>query len=327
MYELVLSSHTNPVLSGVAKFNQILANRLEVPCIGFHDPLPTFEKPLFISVKFKDLLPEDAVAATLMLERLRDRGTPYDLFFHTFDHLPLEADYVASARKIICANEEVREKVTYSGKPLLLGWCPGLLDRDVAKFESPLNFFSFGMAHKIQPWMHETLKAALERVGADYTLWLSTAFHEKANFGDFNSVSKALIDIYGPRVRFLGFLSDESVNYFLGKADALVAFFEKGLRSNNTSVLAALERACPVITNLDDFSPKWLRHGESVLDISKLQSTDLTAESLQTLGEKGAESVGKFASWAALVDLLTEIEPSPLHQLRENLRDPNLTAY
>ncbi len=315
MYEQIISSHTNPVLSGVAKFNHILARRMGVPCTGFHAPALLMAKPILVSVKLKDLLPEDMVAANQLLLRLHSSKAVYDLFFHTYDELPLEADFISRARRIVCGNEEVREKLLITGKPLLLGWCPGLLDQETAKFESPLNLFSFGMAHKIQPWMHETLKTALERVGADYTLWISTAFHEKANFGDFNAVSKALVGIYGRRVRFLGFLSDESVNYFLGKADAMIAFFEKGVRSNNTSVLAAMERGCPIITNLDAYSPKWLRHAENILDIGKLQSLDLSVLPLQTLGERGAEAVAKFGSWAGLVNLLEE-KRSPLNLTR-----------
>ncbi len=48
----------------------------------------------------------------------------------------------------------------------------------------------------------------------------------------------------------------------------MAAFFEKGLRANNTSVNAAMECGCAVITNLDEYSPKGFVHMRNVIDIN-----------------------------------------------------------
>ena len=48
----------------------------------------------------------------------------------------------------------------------------------------------------------------------------------------------------------------------------LAAFFEKGLRANNTTVNAAMECGCAVITNLDEHSPAGLVHMKNVIDIN-----------------------------------------------------------
>jgi hypothetical protein len=60
----------------------------------------------------------------------------------------------------------------------------------------------------------------------------------------------------GPEnVTILGILSDEAVSEELHNADYVLAFFEKGVRANNTTVHAALEHGRRVITNFDEHSP------------------------------------------------------------------------
>lgn len=301
-YTGLITSHKNPLLSGVAKFNQHLARSWDIPLLGFGDLSQISKGPLLISVKLSDLFPEEVAEVRELSKFLRERSVAHDLYFHTFDHLDLEKEMLKDARQVFCAHDELVEKLQPYGSRLVSSFCPGLLDRPNSHFEGQLNFFSFGMAHKIQLWMHRNLMDVLDRLDADYALWLSSAFHEKANFSDFDSVSRSLVDIYGKRLRFLGFLSDESVNFFLGRCNAFIAFFEKGVRANNTSVFAAMERGCPIVTNLDGLSPKWLRHGVNIIDVSKLENADLQPERLKQIGLQGAEDVGRFASWNGLLE-------------------------
>lgn len=303
-YSVLFTSHTNPILSGVAKFNQILSDHLDVPVFGFDGPTDRPAGPALLSLKLNDLLPGQEIHLAELHLSLEQSRTPYDLFFHTFDFLPLEQKLVAGARAVYCGNQELVQKISPLHSRVVLAWAPALMDRSKASLSAVHNFFCFGMAHKIQPWMHQNLRNVLDNLGADYTIWLSTAFHEKAKFGDFDHLSQTLLEIYGDRIRFLGFLSDDSVNYFLSKSTAMVAFFEKGLRANNTTVYAAMERSCPVITNLDSHSPTWVGHGKNILDVAQLKIEDLQAERLFQLGRTAEADVRAQASWSGLVSLL-----------------------
>ena len=66
----------------------------------------------------------------------------------------------------------------------------------------------------------------------------------------------------------MGYLSDTAVFNHLIDSTFLAAFFEKGLRANNTTVNAAMECGCTVITNLDEHSPAGLSHMKNVIDIN-----------------------------------------------------------
>jgi hypothetical protein len=189
-------------------------------------------------------------------------------------------------------------------KRAILAWCPPLLDSEVMLHESKLNLFSFGMAHKIQVKYYKKLRDLLIGHESDYSVWISTAFHEKANFGDFNSISAELKSVFGDQIQFMGFLSDEAVNYFLDKTKLFVAFFERGVRANNTSVYAAMRRGCAVLTNCDEFSPPWLSHGKNILDIHQISAEDLSSDALARIGEAAQEDAINFAGWKSLVELL-----------------------
>src|SRR4029079_9458035 len=79
----------------------------------------------------------------------------------------------------------------------------------------------------------------------------------------------------------------------------LAAFFEKGLRANNTSVNAAMECGCAVITNLDEHSPRGLVHMKNVIDINqsdRLPDADLT----QRIGSAAREIAHAQYGWDQL---------------------------
>ena len=67
----------------------------------------------------------------------------------------------------------------------------------------------------------------------------------------------------------MGYLSDTAVYNHLTDCTYIAAFFEKGLRANNTTVNAAMETGCAVITNLDEHSPAGMVHMSNVIDINR----------------------------------------------------------
>jgi hypothetical protein len=306
-YQAIISSHTNPHLSGVAKFNLILAKKMKISCLGISEfnniDLKSTQRVL-LSLKLSDITPEETVSLKTLLTFLTEKNLKYDVFFHTFTNSSIEALVVKTCEKIFSGNLQLDKVLIPLGKPVVSSWCPSLLDQVNLSFSHKLNIFSFGMAHKLQPKLHEKLATQLNNEKIDYALYVSTAFHEKAKFGDFGSISKDLTNIYGDKIFFLGFLSDASVNYFLDNVDLVVAFFEQGVRGNNTSVYAAFEKAKPLLTNVDENSLKWIEHGKNFLNIDKIEKTDFEPEYLQKLGLAGKADYLQNASWESLIQVI-----------------------
>lgn len=321
-YKSVITSHTNPTLSGVAKFNDVLSRMLGIPCLGIDETYQQKQGPVLISVKLGEGIFSDLHAIENVNKYLLSKDIVYDIFFHSFDGLDIEYKLVKNARRVFCGNEEMKQKLLGKHNYVISAWCPALLSKETALFESQMNMFSFGMAHKIQVTYYKMLRDLLQKNNFDYALHLSTAFHEKANFGDFNAISSELTKIFSNRIQFLGFLSDETVNYFLKRSHLFIAFFDKGVRANNTSVFAAMERGCAVLTNLDQYSPGWLKHGENMLDIHYIQNNDLSMNRLGQIGNTAKEFVTKNVNWHELVYFLTMNEPTS--QPAPNILTPTL---
>jgi hypothetical protein len=320
-YRRLVTSHTNTNLSGVAKFNALLAGLLKVPCVGISKVMGAEEGPLLVSIKLADNGHAELDEVKRVAKYLRDKKLTYDLFFHTFDGLDVEYDLVESSRRVYCANGEILHALEGAGKDLRLAWCPALVDPKVMVKESRLNLFSFGMAHKLQLRYYRKLHEVLESAGPDYSVWVSTAFHEKANFGDFNSISRQLSEVFGPHIQFLGFLSDEAINYFLTKTQLFISFFAKGVRSNNTSVSAAMLRGCAVLTNSDEHSPSWMRHNHNILDIHRVTEADLQPSNLAKIARSAKKDAAENASWEGLAALLGGSPKSRPAARREKSRD------
>ncbi|QIJ72362.1 glycosyltransferase family 4 protein [Thermosulfuriphilus ammonigenes] len=307
MYKYLVSSHLNPSLSGVAKFNQILAMKLDVPCLSVFDIQSIDKGPILFSLKVRDLNDSECLLLSKYLNFLVAKNIEYDLFFHTFDGLDLEYELLKYSRIIYSGNLEIYSALKGINKKIISAWCPALITGDHIVRETSLNLFSFGMAHKLQLKYYKILQNFLENYNIDYVLWVSTAFHEKANFGDFDSVSNQLSKIFGFRIQFLGFLSDDAINYFLDKTQLFVAFFEKGVRANNTSIFAAMNRGCAIITNIDEYSPSWIKHSVNVLDIRLLKPENLKLDFLKKIGLQAKNDVQRYASWDKLIELFSVI--------------------
>jgi hypothetical protein len=107
----------------------------------------------------------------------------------------------------------------------------------------------------------------------------------------------------------MGYLSDTAVFNHLLDSTYLAAFFEKGLRANNTTVNAAMECGCTVITNLDEHSPAGLSHMSNVIDINQCDRLP-TAEESQRIGLAAREvALGQYG-WDRLVSQLRAVAPT-----------------
>jgi hypothetical protein len=107
-----------------------------------------------------------------------------------------------------------------------------------------------------------------------------------------------------PSLYFLGNLSDVAVYNRLRESTFFAAFFDRGVRANNTSVAAAMEIGAVVITNLDDLSPPEYVHGENVIDIGRCDRLPTEPAVLDAIRARAVETAAA-RGWDALVAQLT----------------------
>lgn len=241
----VVSLHTNEWGCGVAKFSKQLAERLGLPFVGF--PGNWGRHPLF-SLKASELQGSN-------IGPLGDIGNytdEFSVFWHDsgFHFLSERASVVYHADRSLTDSAV---------------WCPSLIP---AKPRT-VKLFSFGMASKFQPEKYRRVKELLDEAGLSFHLRVSVGIHEGTSLSDATRHFDALGDILGAdNVTILGILSDAAVVEELHRADYVIAFFEQGLRANNTTVHAALGAGCSVITNHDRETPPVLK--EITTDISQM---------------------------------------------------------
>jgi hypothetical protein len=95
----------------------------------------------------------------------------------------------------------------------------------------------------------------LEASGRTYAVYLSAANHETTRMSDAHLIFDELHEIFPSTLWFLGNLSDVGVYNYLRSSTFFATFFLGGVRANNGSVAAAMEKGAVVITNLDEHSP------------------------------------------------------------------------
>jgi hypothetical protein len=135
----------------------------------------------------------------------------------------------------------------------------------------------------------------------------STALHENTNFdGSFVVRFEELQAIFNGQVYFMGYLSDTAVFNHLVDSTYLAAFFEKGLRANNTTVNAAMECGAAVITNLDAHSPAGLVHLKNVIDINRCDRLPDIAQA-ETIGRAARQLAHADYGWDQLVAQLRPV--------------------
>jgi hypothetical protein len=264
--DAVVTHHLDGFRSGVSRFNELLAERLAVPLFSIFDRrLEGCTNPL-LSFKVSELSEEELGLLTEILDGRRWRG---ELYLHDFQDSPLERRIVAEATRVHCGNARIREQVEELNTALDTLWTPGLV-RDARVFEpAQLSVFSFGMAHKIRTEMFRRLRALLDGSESTYVVYVSAANHETASIRDAQVVFEEMTEIFPRRLYFLGNLSDVAVFNYLQQSTFFAAFFDDGVRANNTSVASAMELGAVVITNLDRYSPPELQHMDNVIDIER----------------------------------------------------------
>src|ERR1700741_2921456 len=84
----------NPWTCGIAKFNDILARRLELKVVRIGAPeLSSYRRPL-LSLKMSEFSAEDALALDTWIER---HAGEFELFLHAFEHTALEKRMLVAA--------------------------------------------------------------------------------------------------------------------------------------------------------------------------------------------------------------------------------------
>ena len=268
MFDCIAGYHLNPWTCGIAKFNTILGRHMALPVVGIGSgELSQYRTPL-LSLKMSEFTREDA--RVLDAWAAGHQGG-FELFLHAFDGTPLEQRLIASASRVYIGNRELSAQLAPLRPDAVELFCPGTLLNPQRFQRTELSVFTFGMAHKIRVPLYRRLHDLLEATGQSYSVYVSTALHENTNFdGSFVVRFEELQAIFSGQgqIYFLGYLSDTAVFNQLVDCTFLAAFFEKGLRANNTSVNAAMECGCAVITNLDEHSPRGLAHMKNIIDIN-----------------------------------------------------------
>jgi hypothetical protein len=294
--QAVVTHHRSGFRSGVARFNELLAERLGVPLYGLDDDGPGWSESL-LSFKVSEL---DTGARAGLAARLAGWGG--ELFLHELSGLELERELVERARRVHCGNLEIYEGVRSIGDRAEAAWAPGLIvDRRLYE-PAAVTVFSFGMAHKIRTDMFRRLRGLLDALDASYAVYVSAANHETAALEDAQAVFDEMHELF-PSLYFLGNLSDVAVYNRLRESTFFAAFFDRGVRANNTSVAAAMETGAVVITNLDELSPPEYVHGENVIDIERCDRLPTDPAVLEAIR---ARALGTAAArgWDALVTQL-----------------------
>jgi hypothetical protein len=228
----VVSYHTDPLSCGVAKFSKILAEKIGVPFVASENWSQFGSYPL-LSLKWSEFF------SSYPVNYAHEFPAPYGIFWHDAGtaHITDAADVVFYADPSL-------------GSPGL--WCPSL----ITPRKRPIRLFSFGMAHKLQTDKYKRVRELLDAAGKRYHLRVSVGIHEGTSLDGAEKHFDALREIMGPEnVTILGILSDDAVSEELQNADHVLAFFESGVRANNTTVHAAIAHGCHVITNHDTDTP------------------------------------------------------------------------
>lgn len=298
MIDCIAGYHLNPWTCGIAKFNALLGRHLSLPVVGIgSQDLNGYQRPL-LSLKMSEFTPDDARSLDGWVAA---HPGGFELFLHAFDGTPAEERLIADAARVYSGNRELSGMVTSIRPDAVELFCPGTLLNPQRFQRTELSVFTFGMAHKIRVPLYRELHRLLEATGKRYSVYVSTALHENTSFdASFVVRFEELQAIFGEHVYFMGYLSDTAVFNHLVDCTFLAAFFEKGVRANNTSVNAAMECGCAVITNLDEHSPEGFVHMKNVIDIKECDRLPVP-EQAERIGRAAREIAHAEYGWDRLV--------------------------
>lgn len=304
MIDCIAGYHLNPWTCGIAKFNAILARELAVPVVGLGTvELNTFRRPL-LSIKMSEFTEPDTEALGAWIDA---HPGQFELFLHAFDGTEFEKRLLATAGRVYCGNRQLSHELAPARPDIVELFCPGTLLNSQRFQDTDLKVFTFGMAHKIRVPLYRRLRDLLDATGQSYSIYVSTALHENTSFDESFVVRfEELQALFNGQVYFMGYLSDTAVFNHLMDCTFLAAFFEKGLRANNTTVNAAMECGCAVVTNLDQHSPEGLVHMRNVIDINLCDRLP-DAEQMQGIGRAARDIASARYGWDRLVSQLRPV--------------------
>lgn len=298
--DAVVTHHRDSFRSGVGRFNEVLAARLGVPLVGIDKLLVAgCSKPL-LSFKVSELAPEEVSTLSALVQK---PSLHWELFLHVYEGLELEAALVAGADRVHCGNHEIFEQVTPINGSAQILWSPGLILDERLFAPAEISVFSFGMAHKIRTDLFVRLRELLDGSGRTYAVYVSAANHETTRMRDAHLIFDEMHEIFPETLFFLGNLSDVAVFNYLRSSTFFASFFLGGVRANNGSVAAAMEKGAVVVTNLDEHSPPEYVHMDNVVDIERCAELPLDPLVLRQLSARAMET-GRERGWDALVDHL-----------------------
>ena len=298
-YSCVASFHTNPFTCGVARFNVSLAKSLKTEVLSLSTAHTSGPGRVLLSIKLQEI---DEPGKAVLRSMLADADFKFDIFLHACEFSSLEDELLKKAGSVFAASSEIGKELQGKRPDVVSLFAPGAAVTANIK-ESQINLLTFGMAHKISAAGYRRLGKVLSEGSQSFSLEVSSALHEGTSFDEnFFLVGSEISEVFGGNVVFLGFLADDEVSRRLLTTTALVAFFPKGVRENNTSVMSAMAHGCAVISNLDPASPTWMQHGKTIFDINQLtEFPDLSQ--LKQVGQNAQQAVAAF-SFVELANLL-----------------------
>ena len=298
-YSCVASFHTNPFTCGVARFNVSLAKSLKTKVLSLSTAHTSGSGRVLLSIKLQEI---DEPGKAVLQSMLADAEFKFDIFLHACEFSSLEDELLKKAGSVFAASSEIGKELQSKRPDVVSLFAPGAAVTANIK-ESQINLLTFGMAHKISAAGYRRLGKILSEGSQSFSLEVSSALHEGTSFDEnFFLVGSEISEVFSGNVVFLGFLADDEVSRRLLTTTALVAFFPKGVRENNTTVMSAMSHGCAVISNLDLSSPTWMQHGQTIFDINQLtEFPDLSQ--LKKVGQNAQRAVAAF-SFVELAKLL-----------------------
>jgi len=194
---------------------------------------------------------------------LRSHAGMFDTFFHALDGGETEERLIAASRRVLVGNAELVGQL--QGRHPTCGNSGAGHDPRAQRIEpTDISVFTFGMHTRSACHTTESCGTCSRRLARPTKCLCRRPFTENTSFDDTFIVRfEELQAVFNGQIYFMGYLSDTAVFNHLMDATFLAAFFENGLRANNTTVNAAMECGCAVVTNLDEYSPAGYEHGRT----------------------------------------------------------------
>lgn len=274
-YSSILGLHAESEFCGVSRFNRMLAGKLGVPSSSLENSRIQEDKHILISIKFSELdlagVENELGKQVLNL----DLFSNFDVFIHDQPKSVKHWEILSRARHIFCGNSKIHKLVYERFSNSSPMWSPPtlpLFKKRNSELE-PLNFISFGMAHKFDINLHKQLIDWLNSNRVNYQMTVSASPHEGEDFFlSSKRIQERFEDLYGSNFIWAGYLGEQILLRELQQSDVFVSFYPDGVRENNSSAIAALSFGLKVISNFDIDSPSILRNHNNAIDIDFLQS-------------------------------------------------------